>query len=120
MELSMTHSVQINDGLTQTSADGVNMVFDHEYGIMFCVYMPGPQGHYGESRGRISLTFFPASQPTHTKTVDIASGHDEYVPNIISLGHGRVRILYEKDSRAAGDHRICRRDFDFRSGWLSD
>ena len=40
MELSMTHSVQINDGLTQTSADGVNMVFDREYGIMFCVYMP--------------------------------------------------------------------------------
>lgn len=120
MELSMTHSVQINDGFTQTSADGVNMAFDHEYGIMFCVYMPGPQGHYGESRGRISLTFFPASQPTHTKTVDIASGHDEYVPNIISLGHGRVRILYEKDSRADEDHRICRRDFDFRSGAISD
>ena len=32
-------SVQINDGLTQTSADGINMVFDSRYGIMFCIYM---------------------------------------------------------------------------------
>ena len=93
-------SVQISDGLTQTSADGVNMVFDVKYGIMFCLYMPGYQGSYGESRGRISLTYFPASQPTNTETVEIASGHTEYVPNIIGLGDGKVRLIYEEESKS--------------------
>ncbi len=106
-------SVQISDGLHQTSADGVNMVFDKKYGIMFCVYMPGPQGHYGESRGRISLTYFPASQPTNAKTVDIAYGNSEYVPNVISLGEGIVRVLYEKNTTVDGDHPICYKDYDY-------
>ena len=30
-------SVQINDGFDQTSGDGINMVFDSKYGIMFCL-----------------------------------------------------------------------------------
>ena len=34
--IDLSRSVQINDGLTQTSADGVNMAFDTKYGIMFC------------------------------------------------------------------------------------
>ena len=34
-------SVQINDGLTQTSGDGTGMAFDSKYGIMFCFYMRG-------------------------------------------------------------------------------
>ena len=116
----LNFSVQINDGLTQTSADGVNMAFDSKYGIMFCVYMPGLQGCYGESRGRISLGYFPASQPTNLKTVDVIIEKDVYVPNIISLGDGKVRIFYEKNSRAEGDHFIGYKDFDFISQILSE
>ena len=82
----LDHSVQINDGLTQTSADGPCLVFDKKYGIMFCSYMPGLQGHYGESRGKISLSYFPASQPTNIRFVDIAVGNDEYCPTCLSLG----------------------------------
>lgn len=120
MKIDLENSIQINDGFTQTSADSVNMAFDSTYGIMFCVYMPGPQGRYGESRGRISLTYFPASQPTNARTIDISSGHAEYTPNIISLGAGKVRVLYEKDSKAEGDHCSCYRDYDYLTGELSE
>lgn len=116
----LNFSVQINDGLTQTSGDGASMAFDSKYGIMFCAYMPGLQGSYGESRGRIVLTYFPASQPTNTKTIDVIIEKDVYVPNIISLGNGKVRIFYEKNSRAEGDHFIGYKDFDFISEILSD
>lgn len=113
-------SVQINNGFTDTSADGVNMAFDKKYGIMFCVYMPGPRGAYGESRGRISLSYFPASQPTNIKFVEISSGHQEYVPNIISLGGGRVRVFYEENSWMHGNHFIKFKDFCYLDGSLSD
>ncbi len=116
----LEHSIQINDGLTQTSADGVNMAFDKKFGIMFCAYMPGPHGRYGESRGKISLTFFPASQPTNSKTIDIVCGRNVYVPNIISLGDGKVRVLYEDNSTADCDHFVCYKDFDYLSGVLSE
>lgn len=109
----LEHSVQINDGLTQTSADGINMVFDSRYGIMFCVYMPGHHGSYGESRGRISLTYFPASQPTNSRTVEVSSGNMEYVPQIVGLGDGKVRLIYEKNSRDEGFHPLTYRDYDF-------
>lgn len=116
----LDNSVQINDGLTQTSGDGPCLAFDKKYGIMFCTYMPGLQGHYGESRGKISLSYFPASQPTNIRFVDIAVGNDEYCPTCLSLGDGKVRVIYEKDSRKEGDHRICYKDFDFRTGSLSE
>jgi len=119
-QIDLESAVQINDGLTQTSADGVGMVFDSKYGIMFCVYMPGPQGAYGESRGRISVGYFPASQPTNLRTVDIVSGNTEYCPNMIGLGDGKVRVIYEKDSRGQGDHYLCYKDFDYLSGALSE
>ena len=113
-------SVQINDGFTQTSADGVNMAFDSKYGIMFCLYMPGDHGSYGESRGRICLTYFPASQPTNTRTVEIVRGDMVYVPQIIGLGDGKVRAIYEKNSRADCDHPVCYKDFDYLSETLSE
>lgn len=116
----LEHSVQISDGFTQTSSDGVNMAFDKKFGIMFCAYMPGGHGRYGESRGRISLTYFPASQPTNSRTVDIVSGRNVYVPNIISLGDGKVRVLYEDNSIADCDHFVCYKDFDYLTGILSD
>ncbi len=117
---SLDNSIQINDGLTQTSADGVSMAFDKKYGIMFCVYMPGPIGAYGESRGRISLTYFPAAQPTNSKTVEVSSGNTEYVPNIISLGEGKVRVFYEKNSRDDGDHLTVYKDYDFLTETFTD
>ena len=116
----MENSVQINDGLTQTSGDGACLAFDKKYGIMFCVYMPGLQGSYGESRGRITLTYFPASQPSNTKTIEVSSGNDEYVPNILGLGDGKVRVFYEKNSRLDGDHTYCYKDYDFMTDTLSD
>ncbi|MBR6748023.1 MAG: hypothetical protein IKM07_03715, partial [Clostridia bacterium] len=61
LRAKLEYSTQINDGLTQTSADGAALAFDSKYGIMFCAYMPGFQGHYGESRGKIALSCFPAS-----------------------------------------------------------
>ena len=72
----LEHSVQINDGLTQTSADGAALAFDTKFGIMFCAYMPGFQGHYGESRGKVALSCFPASQPTNIRFVTVAEGED--------------------------------------------
>ncbi len=113
-------STQVNNGLTDTSGDGVSLAFDKKFGIMFCVYMPGPQGRYGESRGRISLSYFPASQPTNIRFVDISCDKDVYVPNILSLGDGRVRIFYEKDSKSDCDHETVWRDFDFRTGELTE
>ena len=113
-------AVQINNGFTDTSADGANLYFDKKYGIMFCAYMPGPQGHYGESRGRIALSYFPASQPTNIRFRDIACGDEVYVPNLIGLGEGRVRVLYERNSRADCDHTICYKDFDMFSETLTE
>ena len=118
--LSLENAVQINDGLKQTSSDGAALAFDSKYGIMFCAYMPGFLGDYGESRGKISLSYFPASQPTNIKFLDVSFGNEEYVPNIISLGNGKVRILYEKFSRADGDHPVCYKDFDFLTQTLSE
>lgn len=116
----LNYSVQINDGLTQTSADGAGLVFDSKYGIMFCAYMPGKQGNYGESRGRISLSYFPASQPTNIKFVEVDTRKDVYCQNIFGLGDGKVRIIYELDSRAEGDHQTVYKDFDFLTETLSE
>lgn len=113
-------STQINDGLTETSADGASLAFDSKYGIMFCAYMPGKQGAYGESRGKIALSYFPASQPTNIRFITIAEGNDVYCPNILELGNGRVRVFYERNSRNEGDHDYCFKDFDFISQTLSD
>ena len=112
-------STQINNGLRQTCADGAALAFDTKYGIMFCAYMPGFHGDYGESRGKIALSYFPASQPTNVQFVDIVSGNDVYAPNILSLGYGCVRVFYEKNSRADGDHPICYKDFDFINNTLA-
>lgn len=112
-ELRSGLSVQINNGFTDTSADGASLAFDKKYGIMFCAYMPGPQGHYGESRGRIALSYFPASQPTNIRFITISEDEDVYCPNILGLGDGKVRVIYEKTSRRDGDHFMCFRDFCF-------
>lgn len=115
----LDYSVQINDGLTQTSADGAALAFDAKYGIMFCVYMPGFQGHYGESRGKVALSCFSASQPTNIRFVTIAEGNDVYCPNILGLGDGKVRIFYEKDSKSDRDHTWCYKDYNFLTDLLS-
>lgn len=122
MKLSeiLKFSTQINDGLRETSADGASLAFDTKYGIMFCAYMPGRQGNYGESRGRISLSYFPASQPTNIKFVEVSTDKDVYCQNILGLGDGKVRVIYEKDSRADGDHDLCYKDFDFLAQTLSE
>lgn len=120
LRAKLEYSTQISDGLTQTSADGAALAFDSKYGIMFCAYMPGFQGHYGESRGKIALSCFPASQPTNIRFVTVAEGNDVYCENICGLGEGRVRVFYEKDSRAEGDHDNCYRDYDFLTDTLSE
>ncbi len=116
----LDNSVQINDGFTETSADGAALSFDSKYGIMFCAYMPGKQGSYGESRGKIALSYFPASQPTNIRFVTISNDKDDYCENILGLGDGRVRVFYEKNSRADCDHDYCYRDFDFLTNTLSE
>lgn len=118
--IDLNNSTQINNGLKQTCADGACMAFDSKYGIMFCAYMPGYHGDYGEARGTIALSYFPASQPTNIRYVDIVSGNDVYVPNIISLGDGKVRVFYEKNSRNEGDHPVCYKDFDYIAESLSE
>jgi len=113
-------SVQISNGLRETSADGACLAFDRKYGIMFCSYMPGGHGAYGESRNRVRLAYFPATQPTNIRYVDIAEGHQEYCNNILGLGDGKVRVFYEKDSMSEGDHTVCFKDYDFVADTLSD
>lgn len=112
-------SVQINNGLCETSADGAGLAFDSKYGIMFCAYMPGFQGRYGESRGKIALSYFPASQPTNIRFVTVATGDDVYCHNIFGLGDGKVRVIYEKNSKSEGDHFTCFKDYDFLSDTLT-
>lgn len=116
----LNYSVQINNGLKETSGDGASLVFDSKYGIMFCAYMPGEQGSYGESRGKICLSYFPASQPTNIKFVEVAKGRAVYCQNAFGLGEGKVRVIYEKDSREEGDHDMCYKDFDFLTETLSE
>ena len=118
--INLELSVQINNGLGETSADGAGLSFDKKYGIMFCAYMPGHHGNYGESRGRISLSYFPASQPTNIKFVTISEDKDVYCHNILGLGDGKVRVFYEKDSKADCDHFTCFKDYDFLSDTLSE
>lgn len=113
-------STQVNNGLTDTSGDGATLIFDKKYGVTFCAYMPGYQGHYGESRGRIALSYFPASQPTNIRFVTVAEGDDVYCHNAHGLGNGRVRVFYEKNSKADGDHTWCYKDYDFLSDTLSE
>ena len=113
-------SIQINDGLTQTSADGASLVYDKKYGIVYNVYMPGHQGSYGESRGRIALTFFPAAQPENQKTVIIAFGNEVYAPNAVLVSDGIVRCYYLRNSITITDHTTCYRDYSFLSNTLSD
>ncbi|MBQ9756264.1 MAG: exo-alpha-sialidase [Clostridia bacterium] len=113
-------STQINNGLTETSGDGIGLTFDSKYGIVFGSYMPGHHGCYGESRGRIGLCYFPASQPTNIKFVEISTDKDVYCNNIWGLGDGKVRVIYEKDSRAEGDHDTCYKDFNYLTGELSE
>ncbi|MBE5743617.1 MAG: exo-alpha-sialidase [Clostridiales bacterium] len=111
----LMHSVQISNGLEETSADGPQLAFDEKFGIMFCIYMPGPRGSYGESRGRIRLAYYPASQPTNVKTVDVHVGDKVFGPQILSLGQGRVRVFYEINSWSSDDseHAICYKDFNY-------
>lgn len=116
----LENSIQISNGLTETSADGAALAFDSKYGIMFCAYMPGQQGCYGESRGKIALSYFPASQPTNIRFVTITEDKDDYCENILSLGDGKVRVFYEKNSRADCDHEYRYRDFDFLTETLSE
>ncbi len=118
--INLDLSTQINNGLAETSSDGASLAFDTKYGIMFCAYMPGRHGAYGESRGKIGLSYFPASQPTNIRYVTIAEGHTEYVPNIISLGDGKVRVSYEINARDEGDHPVCYKDFNYLTGELSE
>ena len=113
-------SVQISNGLKETSADGAALVFDKKYGIMFCAYMPGYQGNYGESRGRIALSFFPASQPSNIRFVTVAEGDDVYCSNAFGLGDGKVRIFYERHSRSDRDHFTSFKDYDFLTDTLSE
>ncbi len=113
-------STQINNGLTETSGDGIGLTFDSKFGIVFGSYMPGHQGCYGESRGRIGLCYFPASQPTNIKFVEISTDKDVYCNNIWGLGDGKVRVIYERDSRDEGDHETCYKDFDYLTGELSE
>jgi len=113
-------SVQINDGFHETSADGASLAFDKKYGIMFCAYMPGKQCRYGESRNKVMLSYFPATQPTNIRYITVAEGHDEFCNNILGLGDGKVRIFYEKDSYEDFDHDICYKDFDFVTETLSE
>ncbi len=118
--INLENSVQINNGFSETSADGASLAFDKKYGIMFCSYMPGYQGNYGESRGKIALSYFPASQPTNIKFVTIAEGDDVYCNNIWGLGDGKVRVIYERNSKAESDHFTCFKDFDFIKNTLSE
>lgn len=120
INLNTEASIQINNGLKETSADGAGLVFDKKYGIMFCAYMPGMQGKYGESRGRISLSYFPASQPTNIKFIEVAVGDNVYCHNITHIGDGKVRVIYERNSKADCDHFTCYKDFDFLSEALSE
>ena len=118
--IDLERAVQINDGLRETSGDAPNLAFDSKYGIMFCAYMPGKHGSYGESRGRISLSYFPASQPTNIRFIDIVEGDDVYQPNILGLGDGKVRVFYEKYSREDRDHPWCYKDFDYINNKVSE
>lgn len=113
-------SIQINDGFNETSADGVCLEFDKKYGIMFCAYMPGKQCCYGESRGKIVLAYFPATQPGNVRYITVTEGRDEFCPNIMGIGDGKVRVFYVIDSYSESNQDIGYKDFDFATETLSE
>lgn len=53
------YSVQINNGLAETSADGASLAFDKKYGIMFCAYMPGPPWTLRRIKRKNQFVVFP-------------------------------------------------------------
>ncbi|MBQ0106151.1 MAG: exo-alpha-sialidase [Armatimonadetes bacterium] len=109
-------SVQVNDGLTQTNASAVETAFDTKYGIIFCAYLTG-FGNYGEQRGVVGLSYFPATQPTNSRTITVAEEEGLYEPNILGLGNGCVRIFYVKSS---GDKIYYYKDFNFITRELTE
>ena len=113
-------SVQISDGMSQTSGDGVRFAYDKKYGVMFAAYMPGEQGHYGESRGKIALAVFPPTQPENLRTVIISNEQDDYGCQCLPLGNGVVRVFWVRRSRESNYHFSMYRDYDFINDALTE
>ncbi|MBQ7256169.1 MAG: hypothetical protein IJS60_00560 [Abditibacteriota bacterium] len=115
MKNLLDFAVQVNDGLTQTNASAVECHFDSKYGIVFCAYLTG-FGNYGEARGKVGLSYFPATQPTNSKHIIISDEDGVYEPNILGLGNGSVRVFYVK---SFGDRQYYFKDFNFITQSLS-
>ena len=115
-------SVQISDGLTTTCSDGPQLAFDTQYGIVYSTLLVGLFGNYGESRGRIHLACFPASQPTNVKTIEIAKEANVYGPQVLYIGSGTVRVFYEKNSMSqdSSEHYTVYKEYNYLYDTLSE
>ena len=116
MDSILDKSVQVNDGLTQTNASAVECHFDKKYGIVFCAYLTG-FGNYGEQKGKVGLSYFPATQPTNSRHIIISNEEGVYEPNILGLGDGKVRVFYVK---SYGDKQYYYKDYNYISQILSE
>jgi len=121
--------VQINDGLTQTSASGNSVVYDKRSGLVFAVYITGIVMHYGESTGKICLSVFPASQPHNIRHRIIDTGFGQsrgLLTNAVYLvGDRKVRIVFaterwEGQRPLHKDVAVYYRDYDFVTDTVSE
>lgn len=84
---------QINDGLKQTCASAVEIAYSHKYGIVSAVYLTS-SSNYGEQKGNIGLSIYPAGQPGNAKYLSVSSGNQEFEPNILQIADDTVRVFF--------------------------
>ena len=63
-------AIQINDGLSQTAANAVNLAYDHTAGLVAASYQASWLG-YGETKEKILLTLYPLTQPHNCRHIEI-------------------------------------------------
>ncbi len=113
--------VQINDGLTQPSADASAVVYDKENGLVFVSYMIGLPKHYGEACGKICLSIFPPAQPENVRRRIIDTGVGQARGLLCTahyqVGDGKTRIMF---TTTRGELAAYYRDYDFFSDTVSE
>ncbi len=112
---------QINDGLTQPSADASAIVYDKVNGLVFVSYMIGLPKHYGEASGTICLSIFPPAQPTNIRhrVIDTGVGQARGVlcTAHYQIGDGKTRMMF---TTTREEFAAYYRDYDFFTDTVSE
>lgn len=94
---NISNHYMINDGLTETAANAVEVIVDKNTGIAYAVYLSS-ETSIGESSELVKLAKFNIMQPTNVKWItvfdkeDDFSGHVLSECNILQLDDSTVRV----------------------------